>query len=157
MNPDNQEFQDLQRLLKLKRYEQPPPRYFNDFSAQVLSGIRSSSAADRSAMEAVAWEAPWLQRFLAIFERKPILAGAFGVAVCGLLIGGAVYSERMAMPEAGAGFAATPSLTPTLGVTPVAGLVNNSVLGTSSTNPVSLFDSIPSPNAQWTSGRPLGQ
>ena len=34
MNSENDNFDQIQRMLKLKRYEQPPPRYFNDFSSQ---------------------------------------------------------------------------------------------------------------------------
>ena len=45
-------------------------------------------------IERLLWEAPWLQRIWAAFEAKPILAGAFGVAVCALLISGVIYSEK---------------------------------------------------------------
>ncbi len=33
MNESEHNFQDLKRLLKLKRHEVPPPGYFNNFSS----------------------------------------------------------------------------------------------------------------------------
>ena len=45
-------------------------------------------------IERLLWEAPWLQRIWAAFEAKPVLAGAFGLAMCGLLISGVIYSEK---------------------------------------------------------------
>jgi hypothetical protein len=42
----------------------------------------------------VLWEAPWLQWIWAAFEAKPVLAGAFGLAICATLITGVIYSER---------------------------------------------------------------
>ena len=95
MNQDTENFEQLRRLLKLKRYEQPPPGYFNDFSSQVIARIKLGERGEDSAViERLLWEAPWLQRIWAAFEAKPVLAGAFGLAVCGLLITGVIYSEK---------------------------------------------------------------
>ncbi len=95
MKSEQEEFKQLRRLLALKRYEQPPPGYFNDFSQQVISQILAARPLGQdSAIEQLGWEAPWLQRLWMAFEAKPLLAGAFGVAVCALLISGVVYSER---------------------------------------------------------------
>ena len=41
MNAEPENFDQLCRLLKLKRHESPPPRYFNDFSSQVIARIRN--------------------------------------------------------------------------------------------------------------------
>jgi hypothetical protein len=96
MSQDTENFEQLRRLLKLKRYEQPPPRYFNDFSSQVIARIKLGERGEHNTplMGRVLWEAPWLQRIWAAFEAKPALAGAFGLAMCALLITGVIYSER---------------------------------------------------------------
>lgn len=95
MSQDTENFEQLRRLLKLKRYEQPPPRYFNDFSSQVIARVKRGERGDGYAsVGRMLWEAPWLQRIWAAFEAKPILAGAFGLAVCATLITGVIYSER---------------------------------------------------------------
>jgi hypothetical protein len=86
MSGENDDFQDLRRLLALKRYEQPPPGYFNNFSRNVIAGIRAAEAASRVP------QAGWFQRFWSALETKPIAAGAFGAAVCAVLLGGFIYS-----------------------------------------------------------------
>jgi len=87
MGPEQDGFEQLRKLLALKRHEQPPPRYFDDFSLQVIVRIKAGEG-DRS-FELYAW----LQRFWAALDTRPALAGAFGAAVCALLIGGVIYSE----------------------------------------------------------------
>ncbi len=72
--PDN-EFSQLEKLLRLKRHEVPPPRYFNDFSSKVLERIQSGEA-----------RASWWDRFG--FDLRPALAAATGVLACGLVIYG---------------------------------------------------------------------
>jgi hypothetical protein len=95
MSQDTENFEQLRRLLKLKRYEQPPPRYFNDFSSQVIDRIKHGERGDDHASAGwMLWEAAWLQRIWAAFEAKPVLAGAFGLAVCATLVTGVIYSER---------------------------------------------------------------
>jgi hypothetical protein len=95
MNQDTENFEQLRRLLALKRHEQPPPGYFNNFSQQVIARIKVGERGEGSELiERLLWEASWLQRIWAAFEAKPILAGLFGVAVCGLLITGVIYSDR---------------------------------------------------------------
>ncbi len=85
----------MRRLLKLKRYEQPPPGYFHGFSGEVIVRIKLGERGEDSAViERLLWEAPWLQRIWAAFEAKPVLAGAFGLAMCGMLIWGVIYSEK---------------------------------------------------------------
>jgi hypothetical protein len=95
MSQDSEDFKSLRQLLVLKRYEQPPPGYFNNFSGQVIARIKAGDRADDHVLARLFWEAPWLQRVWAAVEAKPILAGAFGAAVCGLLVWGVVFSEAV--------------------------------------------------------------
>ncbi len=100
MNPEQENFQDLRRLLALKRYEQPPPGYFNHFSDQVIARLQAGERFEQhSVLETLFYQAPWMQRLWKALETKPIIAGAFGVAVCGLLVAGIGYSERTESPN----------------------------------------------------------
>jgi hypothetical protein len=95
MNQDTENFEKLRRLLALKRHEQPPPRYFNDFSTQVIARIKAGERGERGDLiERLLWEAPWVRRIWGALEAQPILAGVFGVAVCGLLLTGVIYSDK---------------------------------------------------------------
>jgi hypothetical protein len=99
MSQDTQNFDQLRRLLALKRHEQPPPGYFNDFSRQVIIRIKAGDRGEETAfIERLLWEAPWLRWIWGVLEAKPILAGVCSVAVCGLLISGLIYSERADVP-----------------------------------------------------------
>src|SRR6187399_673677 len=82
MNPEQQNFDHLRRLLKLKRYEHPHPRYFNDFSSRVISRIRAGDEGGEAALG----HPSWLLKFWSLFEAKPMLPGAIGVALCALLV-----------------------------------------------------------------------
>jgi hypothetical protein len=93
MSPEKENFEQLRRLLALKRHEQPPPGYFHDFSRQVLARIQADEAVAKSSL--LGRLAPWVGNLWEGFEAKPVLAGAFGVGVCSLLIFGLVSSERM--------------------------------------------------------------
>ena len=100
MNPEQENFQELRRLLALKRYEQPPPGYFNHFSQQVIARLQAGERFEQhSILETLAWEAPWLQRLWKALETKPMIAGAFGAAVCAIMVAGIVYSERTDSPN----------------------------------------------------------
>jgi hypothetical protein len=154
MNPENQDFESLRRLLKLKRHELPPPRYFNEFPGQVLQRIKLGEGRSRSGREVT-----WIERLISIFEGKPMLAGGLGAAVCALLLVGLAYSERMDPPpgasELGGG------LIQASGQLPAPALGGHSALAASSTNPVtgpSIFDAlVRTPTAYPASLRPSGQ
>src|SRR2546423_12847642 len=94
MNPEQDNFESLRRLLALKRHEVPPPGYFENFSGYVIARIRAGERAP-SFWESLSWEAPWLQRLWSAFETKPIFAGALGMAMCGVLVTGVVYSQKL--------------------------------------------------------------
>lgn len=88
MNPDSQDFDSLRRLLALKRHEQPPPGYFNRFSRDVMARIKAGESGGEAS-----FGPPFFQRLFALFDVKPVFAGAFGMGMCALLISGVIASE----------------------------------------------------------------
>jgi hypothetical protein len=90
----DQDFQKLQRLLKLKRHEQPHPRYFKEFSAQITARIHAGDvkSKDIRTFEDVVAQAPWLQRIWQAIEGKPAVSGVFAAALCGLILAGVYYA-----------------------------------------------------------------
>jgi hypothetical protein len=158
MNPESENFESLRRLLALKRHEQPPPGYYDNFSRQVVARLRTG---ERQTFSETFSDEPWVQRLLAMFTGKPAFAGAFGAAVCALLVSGIVYSEKMEV-------ASTPS--PVMASADGSGMISPSVMmesqpalggsamlvSSTSTNPVafpsgSLFDQIPLPSIETVS------
>jgi hypothetical protein len=96
MSAENQEqdFEKLQRLLKLKRHEQPPPRFFNDFSSQVTARLRAGDVGKLESLSDVVAQSPWLQRFWRAIEGQPAVSGAFAVGACGLLLAGIIFADQ---------------------------------------------------------------
>jgi hypothetical protein len=86
-NQDNEGFEDLLKVLAWKRHEQPPPGYFDGFSAKITARIESEQLAPA-----------WWQRFFTFIDPRPIYAGAFGLTMCGTLLFGLVFQ---AAPQAG--------------------------------------------------------
>jgi len=100
MNESENNFESLRRLLALKRHENPPSSFFDGFSDLVISRIRAGESDEpREAVDRVFAQAPWLLKFLQVFEAKPMYAGSFACAMCLLLLLGIVYAER---PDAAA-------------------------------------------------------
>ena len=96
MTPEQENFDGLLRLLKVKRYEQPPPGYFKDFSPHIIAQIKASAPVEREPfLDRLSWEVPWLQRLIETLQAKPALAVSFGAGLCALLLGGVIYSESM--------------------------------------------------------------
>jgi hypothetical protein len=87
MNRDPEDFESLQKLLALKRWELPPPAYFHDFPSK----LRSRLEADRGVEKQVSW---W-QWLVQEWELKPILLGAYSVGIGGLLLVGISLSEAV--------------------------------------------------------------
>ena len=69
----------VRRLLALKRHERPPTGYFGGLSDQVMARLKMPPVASRTA--SLGW-----RQWLFEFDFKPILVGAYGVGVCGLLL-----------------------------------------------------------------------
>ena len=144
MKPEQDSFDQLRRLLKLKKYEQPPPRFFNDFSSQVVNRIR---AGDRGGSGSVSEDAPWLQRLWELFDAKPAIPGAFAAGICGLLVFSVLFNEKnesQFRPVLGDSSFSAAQPDGNLPVTPI----GDQTMLVASTNPVihmggSLFDQIP--------------
>lgn len=95
MNENDNNFESLRRLLAFKNRETPPPGYFDDFSAQVLNRIRAGGSRRRTRTRAeIFGEAPWLLRFIKMFESRPAFAGAFAASLCLVLVFGIVLAEQ---------------------------------------------------------------
>lgn len=86
MSTAPEDFEKLRKLLKLKRHEQPPPGYFNNFSRQIIARLEAEGQASRANI--LSAEAPWARKLVRMLETNPMFAGAFGVAICSLLIFG---------------------------------------------------------------------
>jgi hypothetical protein len=95
MNENENNFESLRRLLALKRYEMPPPGYYNNFSRQVLQRIRAShNEPSVNLFEELFNHAPWLAKLRQALDMRPVLAGGFAGTLCMLLLFGIVYAER---------------------------------------------------------------
>ena len=75
MNPDPENFENLRKLLALKRHEQPPPGYFNRLPDTILSRIKAGDQPSESF-----WE-----RLLPRVILRPAFAYGFGLAACAML------------------------------------------------------------------------
>src|SRR5436309_7076035 len=81
MSPESENFEQLRRLLILKRHEQPPPGYFHHFSREVIVRIKAGDTGETVTAAWWSWQGSWLQRAWTAIESRPALAGAFGVVV----------------------------------------------------------------------------
>lgn len=146
MDPDSQNFDSLRRLLALKRHEIPPPGYFNRFSRDVMARIKAGETGGEAS-----FELPFLRRLFALFDVKPVAAGAFGMAMCALLISSVIATEdKQAAPPSGPAMAQeNPVVNADVYPTPPSG--DTHFAEQSSTNPPvpgSLFDQFATPQAR---------
>jgi len=90
----DENFDQLRKLLALKRYEQAPPGYFNNFSSKVIARLGAAEAASSLS---------WWQKLSLQFDFKPALMCGLGVVVCGLLSAGVISSasRRTDQPPVG--------------------------------------------------------
>ena len=128
-SPDS--FDSLQKLLRLKRYEQPPPRYFNEFSATVISRIRAGESRRARA---------WWERFG--FDLRPLITLGAGSLACGMLlatVGFSVDNDTAQLAGTPSAALLTVSSSPAEAVTPAVAADTFAVADTSrevSTEPV---------------------
>jgi len=88
-----EEFESLRKLLKIKQYEQPPPGYFKNFAGNVTARLEDQAAPEEEGL--------WVRKFFGLLQTNPLAAGFFGVAMCGLLILGIVFSYVDVSPASG--------------------------------------------------------
>lgn len=81
MNLESDDFEALRKLLALKRYEQPPPGYFNRLPGTILARIEAGET------EPSFWE-----NLFSNFVLRPSHAYALGLSFCGMLIAAVLYS-----------------------------------------------------------------
>jgi hypothetical protein len=83
---DDQNFDDLRKLLALKKHEQPPPGYFNRLPGKILARLEAVEPAVQST---------WWDWLVARFDARPILACAYGFTVSSLLVVGFHLSKAL--------------------------------------------------------------
>lgn len=94
MDSKPEDFKKLLQLLRLKRHEQPPPGYFDHFATDVIVRLRYGESRG-DAVDAMDWQAPWLQRFLAKLTGNPLWSGAVGAAACALLLTTLISAQHL--------------------------------------------------------------
>ena len=136
MNPEPENFDQLQKLLALKRHESPPPGYFNGFSRKVTARIQSNQKRRWQGPAALfLGDTTWLTEVWDEIRANPLLAGGLSTAVCTVLILGFIASGKNEPPSGSPRLAG--DQTPLRGVSapaPTPSLAQSQPL--SSTNPV---------------------
>jgi len=94
MSETNDNFDGLKQLLKLKRHEVPPPGYFNHFSGDVVSRIRTGEQGGAEGVMGRFESNSLMKGLLQIFQAKPGVIGGFATSLCLLLLIGVVMAER---------------------------------------------------------------
>jgi hypothetical protein len=95
MMDSDEQTRRLLRLLALKRFETPPPGFFQRFPDRVLVSIRAGTEME---------SASWWERFYTSILREPIVAGSYAaLGVGALLFGISVF--QVAVEREGPAFA----------------------------------------------------
>lgn len=77
MNQDSENFDELRKLLALKKHEQPPPGYFNELPGKIWTRIEREEA-----------KPSFWSGFMDRFILRPTVAYGFALVVCaGLIVG----------------------------------------------------------------------
>lgn len=140
MNESNTNFDELKRLLKLKRHEVPPPGYFHNFSSDVVARIRAGDVGDAGSLAGqIREQVPWLVNFFRIFQTKPVVIGGAATSLCLLLLMGVLADRPDSMQSmqtaALTGSSQAQEAAPTLAAVPVTATPETSGIAVS-TNPV---------------------
>jgi hypothetical protein len=140
--PEN--FENLQKLLRLKRHEQPPPGYFDSFSNQVIARLEAGDTASGR---------NWFVELWRYLSARPLSTGLAGATALSLLVLAAVntHDNTPATPNlANLGAPTTAQWngsapTPTTS-SPFESLAGNpaNTMAANSTNPVTAVEGLPS-------------
>ena len=98
MPESTEDFDQLRRLLKLKRHEQAPPGYFDRLPDRIVARIERGRSYEGMS---------WMERLRVVLSENPITSGIF--AICGILMVVLANSEYLD------GYAAGP-VQPVMGV-----------------------------------------
>jgi len=85
-NAQPDDFEQLRKLLALKRHEVPPPGYFDRFSGNVIARLHAPEPAPKPT---------WLQLLGLDFDLKPAFLCATGVAVFALFSLGIIMATQL--------------------------------------------------------------
>jgi hypothetical protein len=80
---NEEKFEQLRKLMAIKRYEQPSPGYFDRLPRQIIAALK----AERTPRT-------WFHRVWLALQAKPAFAGAFGLVTCVLVVGGILVANR---------------------------------------------------------------
>jgi len=89
MKPEHSSQDELQRVLALKRHEQPPRKFFKGFAEKVMDRLQNPEPPPEPTL---------MQRLGLDLDTKPVLICLSGLAVCGLLAYGLISSRNMKAP-----------------------------------------------------------
>lgn len=110
----SEELSDIQKLIRLKRYEQPPEDYFDDFLLEFQRRQRAEML--QRPLWQIAWERAnlWLDGF-----RVPALAYA-SILVAAVGITGVIMNSQTQAPAAAIASISAPNIAPASPTAPVA-------------------------------------
>jgi len=110
----SEELSDIQKLIRLKRYEQPPEDYFDDFLLEFQRRQRAEML--QRPLWQIAWERAnlWLEGF-----RVPALAYA-SILVAALGVTGVIMNSQTQGSAAALASVAAPNIAPAAPTAPVA-------------------------------------
>lgn len=82
MNAEPENFEALRKLMVLKRYEQPPPGYFDKLRCRILLRLEEN-------------EPTFFERISDYFVFRPAMACALGLAFCSSVASGLIFAFQM--------------------------------------------------------------
>jgi hypothetical protein len=118
----SEELSDIQKLIRLKRYEQPPEDYFDDFLLEFQRRQRAEML--QRPLWQIAWERAnlWLEGF-----RVPALAYA-SILVAALGVTGVIMNSQTTQGPAAVASVSAPNIAPAAPTAPVANVSSSAKL-----------------------------